>query len=101
MPLEVGKFPDEVQVAFFVHQLLSDRWDGASGSYLGKDFNEFDDLINRFNIDDPKDVFLLVKRYDMHLINYRAEEQEKRRKKAEKEAASRGKDFTHNVKSDG
>mgnify|MGYP003657029893 CR=1 FL=1 len=35
-PLEKSHFPFEVQIAFFVHSLLPERWDGASGSYLGK-----------------------------------------------------------------
>jgi hypothetical protein len=38
MPLEASAFPYEVQVAFFMFDLLSDRWDGMSGTYLGKDW---------------------------------------------------------------
>ena len=38
MPLEASAFPYEVQVAFFMFDLLSDRWDGMSGMYLGKDW---------------------------------------------------------------
>ena len=39
MPLEASAFPSEVQVAFFMFDLLSDRWDGMSGMYLGKDWS--------------------------------------------------------------
>ena len=39
MPLEPSGFPEEVQVAFFMFSCLSDNWDGMSGSYLGKNWD--------------------------------------------------------------
>jgi len=102
MPLETSELPEELQVAFFVHNLLSDRWDGASGTYLGKQYSEFDLVCNLLNIDSPRDTFLWVKRYDTHLVNYRLEKQERRRKEEEKKAKQKsnsagGNPFVHNV----
>ena len=39
MPLSQSEFPIEVQVAFFVFDLLSDVWEGMSGTYMGKDWS--------------------------------------------------------------
>ena len=83
MPLEESDFPDEVQVAFFVHSLLTDCWEGMSGSYLGKNYEEYTLIVELFDISEAREIFMLVKRYDAHLMNYRAEEQEKKRKRDE------------------
>ena len=50
MPLEISSFPDEVQVAFFMFDLLSDNWDGMSGTYLGKDWSQCTQLFEIYNI---------------------------------------------------
>ena len=89
MPLEASSFPQEVQVAFFMFDLLSDRWDGMSGMYLGKDHSNIDFLLNLYEIDDKKDVIYFLKAYENLVINKRAEEAEKRRKAAERKAKSR------------
>ena len=89
MPLEASSFPQEVQVAFFMFDLLSDRWDGMSGTYLGKDHSNIDFLLNLYEIDDKKDVIYFLKAYENLVINKRAEEAEKRRKAAERKAKSR------------
>ena len=39
MPLEPSEFPEEVQVAFFIYEFLEDHWEGMSGTYLGKHWN--------------------------------------------------------------
>ena len=36
MPLETSVFPHEVQVAFFIFELLPDKWDGMSGYYFAR-----------------------------------------------------------------
>ena len=45
MPPTVEDYPLEVQVAFLLHDLLPDRWDGMSGSYMGKDFSSIGTLL--------------------------------------------------------
>ena len=52
MPLDASAFPYEVQVAFFVFDLLSDRWDGMSGMYLGKDWAAAHFLCEVYKIED-------------------------------------------------
>lgn len=101
MPLAASDFPHEVQVAFFVHDMLSDKWDGMSGSYLGKDWTDAEFIFKLYKVEEPKLVLYFTKMYERLVMNYRAEEAEKRRKAEErraKAASGGGKTYTHNVK---
>lgn len=99
MPLTSTDFPVEVQVAFFIFNMLSDRWDGMSGTYLGKDWNIVFELFDVYGIyDDKSDILYFMKLYEYVLVEYRAKEAERRRKASErKQAASGGKTYTHNI----
>jgi|TARA_R110002096_G_scaffold35077_1_gene99563 hypothetical protein len=99
MPPDLSDFPEEVQVAFFVSGFLPDRWDGASGSYLGKDYSILEYLFSLYKVDDPVITLYYIKLYDNIVQQDRAERAEKRRKRAEKKSSAGGeKNFTHNVK---
>lgn len=100
MPLESSSFPEEVQVAFFIYGLLSDRWDGMSGTYLGKDWNSLEYIFKIYEIENQKEIFFFLKIYENLLISYRAEEADKKRKAEERKAKSAGggKNYTHNVR---
>jgi hypothetical protein len=91
MPLDASVFPPEVQVAFFVFDLLSDRWDGMSGTYLGKDWSSADFIFKVYKIEDIEHVTYFAKLYENILIKYRAEEAEKKRKASERRAKSQRK----------
>tara|TARA_E500000081_G_scaffold151242_1_gene181179 strand:+ start:588 stop:890 length:303 start_codon:yes stop_codon:yes gene_type:complete len=99
MPLEASAFPAEVQVAFFVYSYLSDRWEGMSGSYMGKDWSHIDTLFKLFEIDEPKVILYFMKMYEGVIVNHRAEESERKRKAEDrKRQQASGKTYTHNVK---
>jgi hypothetical protein len=99
MPLELSEFPEEVQVAFFMFSLLSDNWEGMSGTYLGKNWYSIDYFFKLYQVEDTKTIFYLMKLYENSLVEYRAEQAEKRRKAEERKAkAGSGQKFTHNVK---
>ena len=98
MPLETSSFPVEVQVAFFVFDFLPDRWEGMSGTYLGKDWSSANFLFELYEIEEPKVITYFMKLYENILMNYRAEEAEKKRKAEERKAKSGGKNYTHNVR---
>ena len=99
MPLEATAFPAEVQVAFFVYSYLSDRWEGMSGSYMGKDWSHIDTLFKLFEIDEPKVILYFMKMYEGIIVNHRAEESEQKRKAEDrKRQQASGKTYTHNVK---
>lgn len=99
MPLDASDFPYEVQVAFFVLSLLPDRWDGMSGMFLGKDWSSIQTVLDIHQIEEQQFIFYIAKMYERELIEFRAEESQKKRKAEERKAqAASGKQFTHNVK---
>ena len=98
MPLTESDFPDEVQVAFFMFNLLSDVWEGMSGSYMGKDWSGCDLLFSTYEVEDKRNTLYFMKMYERLTMNFRFEEAERKRKAEERKAKSGGKNFTHNVK---
>lgn len=98
MPLEISDFPPEVQVAFFIFGILEDRWDGMSGTYMGKSWSNLEYLIKLYDVPEPRIVVYFLKTWEGLLINHRAEKSERKRKAEERKSASSGRNFTHNVK---
>ena len=99
MPLEISVFPDEVQVAFFMFNMLSDRWDGMSGSYLGKDWSNCGYLFSLYNVEDPRTTMYFMKFYESLVMEQRFKDQEQKRKAAERKSQQgSGKNYTHNVR---
>ena len=89
MPLDASAFPVEVQVAFFVFDLLSDRWEGMSGTYLGKDWSPAKFIMETFEIEDIKTIVFFAKLYDNILMKERAEAASKRQKAEERRAKTK------------
>ena len=56
MPPEMADFPYEVQFAEAFFRLLPDRWEGNSGSYMGKDWSALGTLFNIFEIKIDKEI---------------------------------------------
>ena len=98
MPLETSMFPHEVQVAFFVFNFMPDRWEGMSGSYMGKDWNSLEAILNIHEIEDRAVVVYLIKLWESVIVSYRAEKAETKRKKDERKSKSGAGNYTHNVK---
>lgn len=96
MPLTSSDFPEEVQVAFFIFSMLSDRWDGMSGTYLGKDWSIVFQLFDLYEVYDQTTVMYFMKLYEHILVEYRVKESEQRRKAAERKHGG-GKSYTHNI----
>lgn len=98
MPLDASDFPEEVQVAFFVFNMLSDVWDGMSGSYMGKNWTDVEFIFKVHNIEEKRLILYFAKLYERLTISYRAEEAERKRKAEERKAkSSGGKNYTYNV----
>ena len=86
MPPTLEDYPFEVQVAFFIHDLLSDRWDGSSGHYLGKDFSNLETLLNIWEVEDKKTCVYFIKHIEARNSQKINKEGEKARKAAENKA---------------
>ena len=80
MPLDASDFPEEVQVAFFVFNMLSDVWDGMSGTYMGKNWTDAEFIFKVQNIEQKQTILYLAKMYERIVISYRAEEAENEEK---------------------
>lgn len=91
MPLEASAFPYEVQVAFFVLGLLPDRYEGMSGTYMGKDWSSANFIFEAYNIEDIQTIVFFAKTYENMLVTQRAEEQKQKQKQAERRSKSGGK----------
>jgi hypothetical protein len=83
-PLEKSHFPFEVQIAFFVHSLLPERWDGASGSYLGKDWSALGAFLDVYEVSERQVVVVFIKQIDLYNSHKINEEMEKQRKQDER-----------------
>tara|TARA_B100001287_G_scaffold250487_1_gene231060 strand:+ start:781 stop:1053 length:273 start_codon:yes stop_codon:yes gene_type:complete len=64
MPIDRYELPIEVQEAWALHDLLSDRWEGMSGSYLGKDYSALETYIKVLEIENPKISLYFLKHID-------------------------------------
>jgi hypothetical protein len=98
MPLEVSGFPAEVQVAFFLYGFLEDRYEGMSGSYMGKSWNNIEFLFHTYQIQEPKVTLYYMKLLENISVGHKAELAQRKQKADERKSAGGGKNFTHNVK---
>lgn len=86
-------------MAFFLFGLLEDKWEGMSGSYLGKQWGNIEYLFSLYEVEEPRTMMYILKLYEGLIVQTRAEESERKRKAEErKSSAGGGKNFTHNVK---
>jgi hypothetical protein len=86
MPPTMGDFPLEVQVAFLLHDLLPDRWDGMSGSYMGKDFSSLGTLLDVWDVKDKKSTIYFIKHIEARNTDKINKKLERQRKSQETKA---------------
>ena len=82
MPMSSGNFPYEVQLAFLIHGLLPDRWEGMSGSYLGKEWSAVGALLDAYNIEEKRIILFFIKAIDIinsKVINKNLDKDRKKR----------------------
>tara|TARA_Y100000401_G_scaffold105989_1_gene99111 strand:- start:257 stop:598 length:342 start_codon:yes stop_codon:yes gene_type:complete len=93
-PVEEWHFPFEVQQAFSIHRLLSDTWEGMSGSYLGKNWVSVELLLKVFDVTDKKEVILFLKSIDALYMQQMNDKLEKERKAKEQKAKGQARSQT-------
>ena len=89
MPPSMDSFPIEVQQAFFLHQMLSDKWEGMSGFHMGKDVSALGTYLDLYEIKDKKQTLYFFKHIEnqhSQLIN----EKIKKKQDAQKNRAGKG-----------
>lgn len=99
MPLDRAEFPAEVQVAFFVYDMLSNRYAGMDGTYIGKDWTTCEYLFKLYKVDDRPEILFIMKAYENAvLIKLDKDSQVKAKAEKRRAEAQGGKKYTHNVK---
>ena len=56
MPKDPGFLPLDVQNALIVFNVLPDKIEGMSGTWLGKDFSALEAILNIYDIDNRREV---------------------------------------------
>ena len=100
MPPTLDGLPDEVQVAFFIYGLMPDVWDGASGTYMGKNWSPLRDLYKIYEVEEPKIITYFIREIENLYSKNINEDLEKKRKAEERKAKQQsggGKKFAHKV----
>tara|TARA_Y100000758_G_scaffold31291_1_gene20665 strand:- start:1224 stop:1520 length:297 start_codon:yes stop_codon:yes gene_type:complete len=96
MPLETSVFPEEVQMAFFISDFVSEKWDGMSGTYMGKNWIETTQLFDLYEVEDRKEVLYFMKVYDS-LVQRKRMADQKRKESRNKQKGGDGTTYTHNI----
>ena len=86
MPPTTEDYPLEVQVAFLLHDLLPDRWDGMSGSYFGKDMSSLGTLLKVHEVEDKKNTIFWIKQIEARNSENINKKLQRKRKAAESKA---------------
>jgi|TARA_B100001964_G_scaffold222621_1_gene267737 hypothetical protein len=86
MPMDRNYYPYEVQLAMSIHEVLPDRWDGMSGSYLGKDWSAVGTYLDAYNVESKTIVLYFIKVLDVEYSNIVNENLDKERKKRERKS---------------
>tara|TARA_Y100000592_G_scaffold97881_1_gene169601 strand:+ start:4294 stop:4590 length:297 start_codon:yes stop_codon:yes gene_type:complete len=90
LPVTKDRYPYEVQQAFFIHDLLTDKWDGMSGSYFGKDMSSLGTLLDIWEIEDKRTVVYFIKHIEAYRMQKINKEQEQKRKARERSSKAGG-----------
>lgn len=82
IPPEYDDFPYSVQLAINIYSILSDKWEGFSGTYMGKDYTLLPYLVKLYNIENEAQTLQFLLLIDRIVSEKRAEEQKRKRKKS-------------------
>lgn len=98
MPPIQNDYPHEVQVAFFMHGLLPDRWEGMSGSYMGKDMSSLGTLLDVWEVEDKKSTIFFLKHIEGRNARKINADLERKRKSDSNKAKAKGGINSANIK---
>lgn len=75
IPAELGSFPYDCQMALILFNNLSDKIEGMSGAWLGKDFSTLEVFMNIYEVDNRREVldYILVI-HDIYAKHYREQQ---------------------------
>ena len=83
-------------MAFFIYHQLAERWEGMSGTYMGKDWTNVEYLFKLYEIEEPKTILIFMQMIDRITVKYRMQEAEAKRKNEQRKQKG-GKTYAHRV----
>jgi len=78
IPKDPSVFALEVQQALLLLNILPDKWEGMSGTWMGKDYAGLEAIMNIYDIVDRRLVFDLVQLGENEMGKYYAQKQKER-----------------------
>jgi hypothetical protein len=78
IPKDPSAFALEVQQALMLLNILPDKWEGMSGTWMGKDYAGLEAIMNIYEIIDRRLVFDLVQLGENEMGKYYAQKQKER-----------------------
>ena len=60
MPVDASFLEPNAQYALILLNVLPDKWEGMSGSWMGKDYSGLAAILDIYEIEDRRDVFELL-----------------------------------------
>lgn len=73
MPLDPSMLSLEAQYALILLNALPDKWDGMSGSWMGKDYSGLSAILDIYEVDNRKEVFELLQTAERELGKFYAQ----------------------------
>ena len=73
VPKDPSTFSLEAQQALILLNVLPDKWEGMSGTWVGKEYAGLLDIMDLYQIEDKKQVFELLKVCEDELGKFYAE----------------------------
>jgi hypothetical protein len=61
LPKDPAYLSYNIQCALVLYNALPDKWEGMSGSWMGKDYSGLMDIMNIYRMDNKREVFDLLK----------------------------------------
>jgi len=82
MPADFEDFPHIVQTAMNIHAILPDKWEGMSGTYMGKDYILLPYLAEEvYKVDNKAQLVQFITLIDRLIMAQRAAEQKHKQRK--------------------
>lgn len=78
LPKDASNLSIEAQSALLLLNSLPDKWDGMSGTWLGKDYSGLEAIMNIYEIQERREVFELLKVAEDELGKFYAQKQKER-----------------------
>jgi hypothetical protein len=77
LPIDPAYLPENAQYALILLNVLPDKWEGMSGSWMGKDYSGLAAIMDIYDIEDRREVFELLQVAEQELgKHYRQKQKE-------------------------